>query len=252
MSGHSKWSTIKRQKGANDARRGQLFTKLGREISVAVRRGGPDADTNFSLRLAVQRARDSNMPLDNIDRAIKKASGDGGNAEDLLEVTYEGYGPGGAALMLQAVTDNKNRTVAEVRSTLTRNGGNLGETGSVAWNFDSKGVIMIAPGSEDPEEVALAAIDAGADDVKIEDSVLEVYTRPENLESVRKELQGQNVTIDSAELSLIPKNVVELDEKGALQALRLMDKLESLDDIQRVYSNADFPPEALQRYGEEN
>ena len=252
MSGHSKWSTIKRQKGANDTRRGQLFTKLGREISVAVRRGGPDPDANFNLRLAVQRARDNNMPLDNIERAIKKAAGDGGSADDLLEVTYEGYGPGGAALMLQAVTDNRNRTVAEVRSTLTRNGGNLGETGSVAWNFDSKGVIMIAPGSEDPEEVALAAIDAGAEDVKIEDSVLEVYTLPENLESVRKEMEAQNVTIDSAELSMIPKNVIELDEKGALQALRLMDKLEALDDIQRVFSNADFPPEALQSYGQEN
>ena len=252
MSGHSKWSTIKRQKGANDARRGQLFTKLGREISVAVRRGGPDPDANFNLRLAVQRARDNNMPMDNIERAIKRASGDGANADDLFEVTYEGYGPGGAALMVQAVTDNKNRTVAEVRSTLTRNGGNLGETGSVAWNFDSKGVIMISPASEDPEELALVAIDAGAEDVKIEDSTLEVHTRPDTLESVRKELEGQDIAIDSAELSMIPKSMIELDEKGALQTLRLMDKLENLDDIQRIFSNADFPPEALLTYQQEN
>ena len=252
MSGHSKWSTIKRQKGANDARRGQLFTKLGREISVAVRRGGPDPDANFNLRLAVQRARDNNMPMDNIERAIKRASGDGANADDLFEVTYEGYGPGGAALMVQAVTDNKNRTVAEVRSTLTRNGGNLGETGSVAWNFDSKGVIMISPASEDPEELALVAIDAGAEDVKIDDSTLEVHTQPDTLESVRKELEGQDIAIDSAELSMIPKSMIELDEKGALQTLRLMDKLENLDDIQRIFSNADFPPEALLTYQQEN
>ena len=157
MSGHSKWSTIKRQKGVNDAKRGQLFTKIGRELSVAVRHGGPDPESNFHLRLIVQKARENNMPIDNIDRAIKKASGKGTDNDDLHEVTYEGYGPGGAALILQAVTDNKNRTVAEVRSTLTRNGGNLGESGSVAWNFDSKGIILVGIDKENSEQVAAAA-----------------------------------------------------------------------------------------------
>jgi len=252
MSGHSKWSTIKRQKGVNDAKRGQLFTKIGRELSVAVRHGGPDPESNFHLRLIVQKARENNMPIDNIDRAIKKASGKGTDSDDLHEVTYEGYGPGGAALILQAVTDNKNRTVAEVRSTLTRNGGNLGESGSVAWNFDSKGIILVGIDKENSEQVALIAIDAGAEDVKVESSELEVYTNPEDLESVKQELEGNNITVNSAELSLIPKNIVDLDKKMALQTLRLMDKLEALDDIQRVFSNADFPVEALRNYEEES
>lgn len=252
MSGHSKWSTIKRQKGVNDAKRGQLFTKIGRELSVAVRHGGPDPESNFHLRLIVQKARENNMPIDNIDRAIKKASGKGTDSEDLYEVTYEGYGPGGAALILQAVTDNKNRTVAEVRSTLTRNGGNLGESGSVAWNFDSKGIILVEADKENSEQVALIAIDAGAEDVKVDSSELEVYTNPEDLESIKQELEGNNITINSAELSLIPKNIIDLDEKMALQTLRLMDKLEALDDIQRVFSNADFPVEALRNYEEES
>ena len=161
MSGHSKWSTIKRQKGLNDARRSQLFTKLGREIAAAVRQGGPDSEANIRLRFAVQRAKDGNMPLDNIDRAIKKASGQGSDGVEFIEVMYEGYGPGGAALLLQAVTDNRNRTVAEVRSTLTRNGGSMAEAGSVSWNFDSKGVILIESCGDRVEEMALLAIDAG-------------------------------------------------------------------------------------------
>ena len=250
MSGHSKWSQIKRQKGVADARRGQLFTKLGRELSVAVRQGGPDPESNFRLRLAVQRARDSNMPLDNIERAIKRASGKDDGGPDLEEITYEGYGPGGAALLLQAVTDNRNRTVAEVRSTLTRNGGSMGETGSVAWNFESKGVISLKTSEDQAEELALLAIDAGAEDVRMEDSSLEVYTRPQEMETVKKSLEEQ-VSIESAEVSMMPKNVVPLDEKVALQNLRLMDKLEELEDVQQVFSNADFPPEALEEYGRE-
>ena len=251
MSGHSKWSTIKRQKGVTDARRGQLFTKLGREIAVAVRQGGPDPEANFKLRLTVQRARDHNMPLDNIERAIKKAAGRDSGEGGLAEVVYEGYGPGGAALLLHALTDNRNRTVAEVRSTLTRNGGSLGEAGSVAWNFEPKGLISIEAGQDQAEELALTVIDAGAADVNIEDSTLEVYTTPENLEPVRISLEEQEVTIQSAELSMVPKTTVQLDNKVAMQTLRLMDRLEELEDIQRIYSNADFPPEALEAYGKE-
>ena len=251
MSGHSKWSQIKRQKGVADARRGQLFTKLGREIGVAARQGGPDPNANFRLRLAVQHARENNMPLENIERAIKRAAGKEGNEVQLVEVVYEGYGPGGAALLLQALTDNRNRTVAEVRSTLTRNGGSLAESGSVVWNFDSKGVINIEVTSHESEEVALAAIDTGAEDVRIEDSSLEVYTKPQDLEIIKRSLEEKEISVQSAELSMVPKNTVQLDEKLASQTLRLLDRLEELDDIQRVYSNADFPPEALEAYGKD-
>ncbi|MFQ5872704.1 MAG: YebC/PmpR family DNA-binding transcriptional regulator [Dehalococcoidia bacterium] len=252
MSGHSKWSQIRRQKGVADARRGQLFTKLGREIAVTVRQGGPDPNANFRLRLAVQRAKDHNMPLENIERAIKRAAGKEGGETQLNEVLYEGYGPGGAALLLQALTDNRNRTVAEVRSILTRNGGSLGESGSVAWNFDSRGVITIEAPPQDTEEVALAAIDAGADDVKMEDSFLEIYTTPQDLEKIKRSLEEKEIPVQSAELSMVPKNTVQLKEKLASQTLRLLDKLEELDDIQRVYSNADFPPEALEAYSKES
>ncbi len=233
-----------------DARRGQLFTKLGRELGVAVQQGGPDPESNFRLRLAVQRARDNNMPLDNIERAIKKASGGNDDGSTLEEITYEGYGPGGAALLLQALTDNRNRTVAEVRSTLTRNGGSMGETGSVAWNFESKGVISLKASEDKAEEIALLAIDAGAEDVRMEDSSLEVYTKPEEIESVKRYLEEQ-ISLESAEVSMMPKNIVVLDEGAALQNLRLMDKLEELDDVQQVYTNADFPPEAMEEYGRE-
>jgi len=252
VSGHSKWSQIKRQKGVADARRGQVFTKLGREIAVAVRRGGPDSEGNFRLRLAIQRARESNMPVDNIERAIKRAAGQGGEGEQFLEMTYEGYGPGGAALLLQALTDNRNRTASEIRSTLTRNGGNLGEAGSVAWNFEPKGLIVVEPCDNKGEEMALLAIDAGAQDFKLEDSSLEIYTKPEDMESVRRTLEERQVPIASAEHSMVPKTTIMLDQEVALRTLKLMDKLESLDDIQRVYSNADFPPEALKAYEEES
>lgn len=246
MSGHSRWSQIKRQKGVTDTRRGQLFTKLAREIIVAVRQGGSDPETNHRLRLAVQRARDNNMPVDNIERAIKRASGlSEGTA--LAEMTLEGYGPGGTAILLQALTDNRNRTLAEVRNTFTRGGGSLGESGCVSWLFEPKGVLIVDVDKVDAEELALSAIDAGADDVKVEADSVEIYTEPEDLEAVRKTLE-QEFTISSAELSLIPKTAVELDEKAALQALKLLDKLEGLDDVQHVFTNADFPNEVVQGY----
>ena len=247
MSGHSKWSKIKRQKGVVDAKRGQLFTKLAREISVAVRQGGADTEANFKLRLIMQKARDNNMPLENIDRAIKRASG-GTDGAALSEVTYEGYGPGGSAILAQALTDNKNRTLSEVRNILSRGGGNLGESGSVTWLFESRGVIIIDGTKENAEEVALFAIDAGAEDVKIEGTSLEVNTKPQDLEAVRKALELKRVPISSSELSMVPKTMVKLDEKSALQALRLLDKLEELDEVQHVYTNADFPDDVVGKY----
>lgn len=247
MSGHSKWSKIKRQKGVVDAKRGQLFTKLAREISVAVRQGGADTEVNFKLRLIMQKARDNNMPLENIDRAIKRASG-GTDGAALSEVTYEGYGPGGSAILAQALTDNKNRTISEVRNILSRGGGNLGESGSVTWLFESRGVIIIDGTKENAEEVALFAIDAGAEDVKIEGTSLEVNTKPQDLEAVRKALELKKVPISSSELSMVPKTVVKLEEKAALQALKLLDKLEELDEVQHVYTNADFPDDVVGKY----
>jgi YebC/PmpR family DNA-binding regulatory protein len=247
MSGHSKWSTIKHQKGVADAKRGQLFTKLAREISVAVRQGGADTQANFKLRLIMQKARDNNMPLENIDRAIRRASG-GTDGAALSEVTYEGYGPGGSAILAQALTDNKNRTLSEVRNILSRGGGNLGESGSVTWLFESRGVIIIDGTKENAEEVALFAIDAGAEDVKIEGTSLEVNTKPQDLEAVRKALELKKVPISSSELSMVPKTIVKLDEKSALQALKLLDKLEELDEVQHVYTNADFPDDVVGKY----
>jgi YebC/PmpR family DNA-binding regulatory protein len=241
VSGHSKWSQIKRQKGVNDARRGQLFTKLGREISVAAREGGADPDGNFRLRLAVQHARESNMPIDNIDRAIKRGAGGGEGGANYEEITYEGYGPGGAALMVRALTDNRNRTASDVRSVFTRGGGSLGESGCVAWIFDPKGQITIQLGGKDPDEAQLEAIDAGADDVVQDEEVLLVYTEPNSLEAVRRGLQAKGITVADAEQTLVPKTQVELDDHTAEQVLRLVDRLEELDDVQTVYSNSIIP-----------
>ena len=247
MSGHSKWSQIKRQKGVADAKRGQVFTKLAREIMVAVRQGGPDPEGNFRLRLAVQRARDSNMPTDNIERAIKRAAGTT-DASALSEITYEGYGPGGMAILVQVLTDNRNRTLNEVRNTFSRHNGNMGEAGSVSWLFDQRGVISIDAGEVNAEELALMAIDAGAEDVKVEDSSVEVHTRPQDMEKVRKALEEKDIHIASADLSMVPKTIVPIEEKAALSGLRLLERLEELDDVQHVYSNADFPDKVLETY----
>ncbi|MCK5654187.1 MAG: YebC/PmpR family DNA-binding transcriptional regulator [Dehalococcoidia bacterium] len=247
MSGHSKWSQIKRQKGVTDSRRGQLFTKLSREIEAAVRQGGESPEMNFRLRLAIQKARDSNMPIDNIERAIKRAAG-GTEGANLIEATYEGYGPGGVAILLETLSDNRNRTISEIRNVLSRGGGNLGESGCVTWIFEPKGVITVTAGDADEEELTLFIIDAGAEDIKVIDGSLEVHTKPEDLEGLRRALEQRELAIVSAEVLKVPKSVVMLDEKAALQALRLLDKLEELDDVQRVFTNADFPDEALERY----
>ena len=247
MSGHSKWSSIKHQKGVADARRGQLFTKLTREIIVAVRQGGSNPDTNFRLRLAIQRARDSNMPLENIERASKRGSGEL-EGVTLVEMVLEGYGPSGVAILVQALSDNRNRTLQDVRNIFSRHGGNLGESGCVAWLFNSKGLIMVETNNLDTEELALQAIDAGADDVSVETGCVEIYTKPEELETVRAALEQDNIPIASAELSMVPKTTLELEEKAALQTLKLLHKLEELDEVQHVSSNVDFTDSVLEKY----
>ncbi|MYC38507.1 MAG: YebC/PmpR family DNA-binding transcriptional regulator [Chloroflexi bacterium] len=250
MSGHSKWSTIKHQKGAADAKRGVLFTKLSREIALAVREGGGvDPDMNFKLRLALDRAKSNNMPQDSISRAVKRGSGEGSDGESLEQVTYEGYGPGGGAILLQAVTTNRNRTAAEVRSAFNRGGGNLGESGCVAWNFELRGVVTVDIEDEErAEELGLLAIDAGAEDIQIDEGVLEIYSPIESLQDVQKSVAAENVSVRSAELSMVPKTTIELADKEAEQTLRLLDTLEELDDIQKAFTNADFSPEVLERY----
>jgi len=247
MSGHSKWAQIKRQKGVADARRGQLFTKLAREIIVAVREGGSNPEGNFRLRLAIQKARDSNMPLDNIDRAIKRGSGQT-EGVTLAEMTLEGYGPSGVAILVKALSDNRNRTLQDVRNIFYRHGGNLGESGCVAWLFDSRGVIVVDINTQDAEQLALEAIDAGADDVKIEKKYIEIFTKPEELEKVREALKQKNIPIASAELSMVPKTVIDLEEKAAWQMLKLLDKLEELDEVQRISSNVNFSDAILEKY----
>jgi len=247
MSGHSKWASIKHQKGVTDARRGQLFTKLTREIIIASREGGSNPEANFRLRLAIQKARDNNMPLDNIERAIKRGSGELEGAS-LTEVVLEGYGPSGTAILVNALTDNRNRTIQLVRSTFTRHGGSLGENGCVAWIFDSKGVVTIKAENLDADELALAAIDAGAEDVKVESNYVEVYTKPEELEAVRTALEQQDLPVDTSELSMVAKTLVQLDDKAATQTLKLLDKLEEIDEVQNVSSNADFPDSILESY----
>jgi YebC/PmpR family DNA-binding regulatory protein len=245
MSGHSKWAQIKRQKGVTDARRGQLFTKLTREIIVVVREGGPSPESNFRLRLAIQKARDSNMPSDNIERAIKKGSGELGGAA-LSEITIEGYGPHGVAVMVEALTDNRNRTVQEVRSLFARHGGSLGASGSVSWLFDNRGVIVVETDGAQAEELALAAIDAGAEDVKEEKGYLEILTTPQNLETVRKVVEQIKLPV-SAEVQRVAKKTVVLDEKEAIQTLKLLDHLEELDDIQHVSANLDYSEAVLEK-----
>lgn len=248
MGGHSHWSRIKRQKGASDAKRGQLFTKLGREVMVAASEGGGDPEMNPRLRLALAKARENNMPADTIERAIKRGTGQLEGGAQLAEVVFEGYGPGGVAVLVEALTDNRNRTVAAVRGTFARAGGNMGESGCVAWQFESRGVIVIEVDEGDPEEVALLAIDAGAEDVKVEDKLVEVYAAASDLWKVKNGLEEMEVPVASAELSMVPKSTIGLDEKQAGQVLRLLDALEELDDVQKVHSNGDFPDSVLLEY----
>ena len=246
MSGHSKWASIKRQKGATDAKRGQLFSKLVRAIIVASRDGGPDPGANLALQNAIEKAREASMPKDNIERAIAKGSGTGADAAAYETVTYEGYGPGGVALFVEALTDNRNRTAADVRQAFTKSDGNLGESGSVAWLFERKGVILV-DGAVDEDELVLAAADAGADDVEADESSYRVLTAPESLHAVRTALEQGGLAVESAESTMVPKTEVSIeDETTARKVVRLMDELEENDDVQAVYSNFDIPEQVLE------
>jgi len=244
MSGHSKWSQIKRQKGANDVKRGAIFTKMGREIAVAARAGGPDPDGNFRLRLAVEKARSANMPAETIKRAIERATG-GGEGEQFEEIVYEGYGPGGVAVLVEAATDNRNRTAAEVRSIFSKAGGQLAGSGAVAWQFEPRGIITVARAGIDPDEIALLAIDAGASDVDPAADPLEIDTAPHDLEAVRRALEAAGVMIESAESAMVARQTVGVDTARARQALRLVEALEDLDDVQRVTVNLELSDELL-------
>ena len=248
MSGHSKWSTIKHQKGAADAKRGQLFTRLTKEIAVAAKSGGGEVDMNPRLRLAVQQARHNNMPLDNIERAIKRATGQLDGQVELEELVYEGFGPGGAAILVVAVTDNRNRASSEVRNVFDRNNGKMGQVGSVGWMFEQKGVITLELTEAQIEEAELLAIEHGAEDITNDDTSLEVRTAPQDFEAVRQALEGAGMTALSAEVTLVPTTQTGLDERAAEQTLKLLDRLEGLDDVQKVVTNADFPEAVLEKY----
>ena len=246
MSGHSKWSQIKRQKGANDAKRGALFTKLAREIITAARQGGGDPDANYRLRMAVDKAKANSMPAENIKRAIERARGSGADAEQYEEITYEGIGPASVAVIVAAMTDNRNRTASEVRSIFNKHGGTLS---TVAWQFEQKGIISVPLNGRDPDEVTLAAIDAGAADVGTPDGgAIVVTTEPQELEAVRRALADAGYEADSAELSMEPTTTVEItDEKAARQVLQFVERLEDLDDVQNVYANFDIPADLLEQ-----
>ncbi|NQW20429.1 MAG: YebC/PmpR family DNA-binding transcriptional regulator [Chloroflexi bacterium] len=251
MSGHSKWSTIKHKKGAADAKRGQLFTKLAREIMVAARSGDANPEMNFRLRLAIDNAKSLNMPKDNIDRAVARGSGVGDDSAVLEEISYEAYGPGGAGIIVQTLTDNKNRTAAEVRAKITRGGGNLAGFGAVSWNFESKGLITVEIIDGDPEDIALEIVDVGAEDVEVDGNTVLVTAPYENFAAVRDSVEAlPGVKIESGEIALVPTTLVPLDDKGAMQTLRLLDILEELDDVSKVYSNGDFSDEVLLKYAE--
>ncbi|UCG81492.1 MAG: YebC/PmpR family DNA-binding transcriptional regulator [Desulfobacterales bacterium] len=250
MSGHSKWSTIKRKKGATDAKRGKIFSKLIKEITVAARMGGGDPDTNPRLRTAIAGAKAENMPKDNIERAIRKGTGalEGAAYE---EVYYEGYGPGGAAVYVESLTDNKKRTVADIRHIFSKSGGSLGEAGCVAWMFETRGLFVFEKGDIDEETLMEAVLDVGGEDIRDEESTLELITAPEDFEAVKNALDERKLHYLLAEVTMVPKSTVKLEDKEAEQMLRLMDSLEDSDDVQKVYSNFDIPDKTLEQIGKE-
>ncbi len=246
MSGHSKWSTIKRKKGAIDAKRGKIFTRLIKEITVAARMGGGDPDANPRLRSAIATAKTENMPKDNIERAIQKGTGELEGAV-YEEITYEGYGPGGVAVLVDCMTDNKNRTVADIRYYFSKSGGNLGESGCVSWMFDKKGTILIDKESIDEEDLMDKALEAGAEDVLEEDNVFQVVTAPDDFEAVRESLENAGVKFIESAVSMMPKTTVDItEEKPARQILKLLESLEDHDDVQNVHANVDIPDEIME------
>jgi YebC/PmpR family DNA-binding regulatory protein len=246
MSGHSKWAGIKHKKAIVDAKRGQAFTRASREITIAAKEGGGSVDGNFRLRLAVQKARDINMPADRIKNAIQRGTGELAG-ERLEEIRYEGYGPGGVAIMVDALSDNRNRTSASIRHRFSKGGGNLGESNSVGWMFERKGVVAVTAGKQDPEEVGLAAIEAGADDIQVEGKSVEITTAPNSFEKVKDAVEKLGVTVENAEITMQPKQTVAVGEDKAVQVLRLMESLEEDDDVQQVYANFDIPADVLER-----
>ena len=246
MAGHSKWAGIKHKKAIVDARRGKLFTKLARAIAVAAKEGGGDIEGNPALALAVQKAKDASMPKDNIERAIAKGSGEGGDADALEAVMYEGYGPGGVALLVEATTDNRNRTGSEIRHAFNKHGGNLGEPGSVAYLFDKKGVVVV-DASRYSEDDLMVAIDAGAEDIGLDDDVFEITSEPSDLTAVRTALDGAGIEMESAEIAQLPKSKVPLEEDVAVKLVRLIDALEDQDDVDAVHANFDVDAEILER-----
>lgn len=246
MSGHSKWATIRRKKGTLDAKRGKLFTKLIKELTIAAREGGGDPAGNPRLRLAVDNAKAANMPADNIERAIKKATG-GLEGITISELTYEGYGPGGIALLVEVATDNKNRTVAEVRHLFSKHSGNMGESGSVAWMFEKKGIISLPRQIKSEDEMMEIVLNAGAEDLHTEDEFYEIQTDIESFEPVRKALLEKKLTIDNASLQWIAKNTVNVTGENAEKMIKLIEGLEDCDDVQNVYSNADFDEEFIKQ-----
>ncbi len=246
MSGHSKWSSIKHRKAAADAKRGKAFTKLARAITVAAREGGGDPDANPALATAVQKARDLSMPKDNIQRAIDRGTGEGSDAEAIERVVFEGYGPGGVAILAEALTDNRNRTSAEVRHAFTKHNGSLGEPGSVSWIFEKRGVVVV-DGGRYGEDDLIAAIDAGADDVQRDDDLLKVISDPTSLSAVRTALEAAGVEITSSDIAMEPKSTVELGESDAGSLLRLLDALEDQDDVDGVHANFDISDEAMEK-----
>ncbi len=246
MSGHSKWSTIKHKKGAADAKRGKLFSKLSRAIIVAAKEGGPDPAGNLALQNAIEKARSYSMPKDNIERAIARGSGQDADAATFETIVYEGYASGGVAVIAEALTDNRNRTAAEVRHIFAKHDGNLGEAGSVAWLFERRGVVVV-DGAADEDELTLAAAEGGAEDVELDGSVFEVSCAPEDLAAVRQAIEAAGIKVESAELSMVPKTTVEVaEEPSAKKLIRLIEALEENDDIQGVYANFDIPEQVLE------
>ncbi len=247
MSGHNKWSTIKHKKAAQDAKRGQLFTRLAREIVIAAREGGGDPEANFSLRLAIDKARAANMPKENIERSIKRGTGEL-KGEELVEVVYEGYAPHGVAVLVQVLTDNKNRTVSEVRRVFTRQGGAMADAGAVAWQFERKGYIAIAPDGVDQDTIFELAVEAGAEDVVFSNDMIEIFAEVANFQAVRQALENSGIQVETAELSMIPKTTLQLGEKETTQVMGVIEALEELDDTQQVYSNLYISDEILAKY----
>jgi YebC/PmpR family DNA-binding regulatory protein len=252
MSGHSKWSTIKRKKGAIDAKRGKSFTKIIKEITLAARLGGGDIEGNSRLRQAVMLAKEENMPKDNIDRAIKKGTGELAGGAAYEEITYEGYGPGGVAVLVEVMTDNKNRTVAEIRHNFSKHGGNLGENGCVSWMFEKKGSIVIDKKSIDEDSLMELVLEAGAEDVQVEESEYQVVTPLDTFEVVKKAVEGRKIKCLEAKITMLAQNTVKLEEGKADQMLKLMEKMEDNDDVQNVYANFDIADDVMEKLSQQN